>query len=435
MNQIKQVNLGFLGCGNIGGGVYRLLEGMHDELLRRNGIDLRVRRILVKDIEEAVAINARKNLSVPRELLTENAAEVTEDPAIQIVCEYMGGEQPAASMMQNALSHGKHVVTANKVALALNWSRLQKTAEEHHAGLWYEASVGGVIPIIRVLNVNLESDSIDRVYGIINGTTNYILTRMTNEGKDYGEILADAQKLGLAEPNPATDVEGMDAAYKLSILASLAFHGRVTYAQVYREGITGIQAQDIAFAREMGYTLKLLGIAKRQGNTVETRVHPTFLPNSHPLARVDGSLNAIFIHGTYCQDMMLQGRGAGDLPTASAICGDIVEAALTGDRPRYPTFANTDEPCPDFVFTDNWMTRAYIRLSAVDAPGVLARVSDCFGAEKVSIASMLQKEGSEDGRAPLIFITHPANEQAIRRAIARLDPAICTLEQMIRVEE
>lgn len=431
---MKQINLGFLGCGNIGGGVYRLLQEMHDALETRDGVCLSVRKILVKSIDEALEINEKKGLCVPRELLTERAEDVTADPGIHIVCEFMGGEQPAARFMLDALRHGKHVITANKVALALNWDRLQAQAEESNVGLWYEASVGGVIPIIRVLNVNLEADRIDRVYGIINGTTNYILTRMAQEGKDYDEVLREAQRLGLAEPNPAMDVEGMDAAYKLSILASLAFHGRVTYPQIYREGITQVNAQDIAFGREMGYTLKLLGIAKREGNVVETRVHPTFLPADHPLARVDGSLNAIFIHGAYCRDMMLQGRGAGDMPTASAICGDIVEAALA-DRPHYPTFRNTAEPDPSFTFTDDWITRAYLRLSAVDRPGVLAKVSDCFAKESVSIASMLQKEAAEDGRANLIIITHPAPEQAIRRALARLDASICRPESMIRVEE
>ncbi|MBR2288353.1 MAG: homoserine dehydrogenase [Clostridia bacterium] len=431
---MKQVNLGFLGCGNIGGGVYRLLQEMQEELLRRDSIKVSVTRILVKDIDEALQINAAKGLDVPRALLTEHVEDITSDPTISIVCEFMGGEQPAASFMEQSLAAGKHVVTANKVALALNWARLQRTAEEQHVGLWYEASVGGVIPIIRVLNVNLESDQIDRVFGIINGTTNYILTRMASEGKDYAEVLADAQRLGLAEPNPATDVEGMDAAYKLSILASLAFHGRVTYDKVYREGITAISAADIAFGKEMGYTLKLLGIAKKQGNTVETRVHPTFLPKDHPLANVDGSLNAIFVHGKYCRDMMLQGRGAGDMPTASAICGDIVEAALS-DKVHYPTFDNTDTPAPDFVFTDDWITRAYVRLSAVDAPGVLARVSESFAAEQVSIASMIQKEAEEGARVPMIMITHPAPEQAIRRALARLAEDECTVEQMIRVED
>ncbi len=431
---MKQVCLGFLGCGNIGGGVYRLLGEMQETLKERDNISISVKKILVKNIDEAVAINEKKGLCVPRELLTEHAEDVTGDPAISIVCEFMGGEQPAARFMQEALAHGKHVITANKVALALNWDKLQAQAEESHVGLWYEASVGGVIPVIRVLNVNLESDRIDRIYGIINGTTNYILTRMAQEGKDYDEVLRDAQRLGLAEPNPATDVEGMDAAYKLSILASLAFHGRVTYEQIYREGITQVSAQDIAFGREMGYTLKLLGIAKKDGDVVETRVHPTFLPSQHPLARVDGSLNAIFIHGTYCRDMMLQGRGAGDMPTASAICGDIVEAALT-EKPHYPTFRNTAHPDPAFTFTDNWQTCAYIRLSAVDRPGVLARVSECFAKESVSIASMLQKEVADEGRANLIIITHPAPEQSIRHALSLLDESICRLEAMIRVEQ
>ena len=433
---MKQIGLGFLGCGNIGGGVYRLLEDMQELLKERDSLSICVKKILVKDIEEALAINEKKGLNVPRDLLTEDARDVTDSPDIQIVCEFMGGEQPAARFMQQALHSGKHVITANKVALALNWDALQAEAEAQGVGLWYEASVGGVIPVIRVLNVNLEADQIDRVYGIINGTTNYILTRMAQEGKSYEDVLTDAQRLGLAEPNPATDVEGMDAAYKLSILASLAFHGRVTYQQVYREGITQISPDDIAFGQEMGYTLKLLAIAKKEGSVVQTRVHPTFLPTSHPLASVDGSLNAIFIHGAYCRDMMLQGRGAGDMPTASAICGDIVEAALC-EKPRYPTFRNTPDPDPSFTFTDNWLTRAYIRLSAVDAPGVLARVSDCFAKEEVSIASMLQKEASaaSDGRVQLIMITHPAPEQSVRRAVGRLDASICHLEQLIRVED
>ncbi len=431
---MKQVSIGFLGCGNIGGGVWRLLSEMHDELVLRHGIDVCVRRVLVKDIPEALALNAGKGLDVPREILTEKAGDVTGDPQVDIVCEFMGGEQPAARFMLDALENGKTVITANKVALALNWAQLQAAAERTGAGLWYEASVGGVIPVIRVLNTNLEADRIDRVMGIINGTTNYILTRMSQEGRDYAEVLEEAQKLGLAEPNPEADVEGMDAAYKLSILASLAFHGRVTYQKVYREGISSISAMDIAFGREMGYTLKLLAIAKKDGNVVEVRVHPTFLPHAHPLARVDGSLNAIFIHGAYCRDMMLQGRGAGDMPTASAICGDIVSAA-SGDRPFYPSFRNTVEDDPSFEFTNDWTTRYYIRLSAVDEAGVLTRLAACFSQENVSIASMMQKTAAKDGLVQLVFITHPASEQAVRRAIGHMDGKICRLERMIRVEE
>ncbi len=422
----KTVRLGFLGCGNIGGGVWHLLQDMHDEILARDGIDLQVTKALVLSIPLA-------RTDVPREILTESADDVLTDPAIDIVCEFMGGEQPAARFMQKALENGKTVVTANKMALALNWHLLDAAARKSGAGLYYEASAGGVIPVIRVLTVSLEADRIDRVMGIVNGTTNYILTRMTREGGDYAEVLADAQRLGLAEPNPAADVEGFDAAYKLSILSSIAFHGRVPYDKVYREGITGITAEDIAFGKEMGYTLKLLAIGKRTGDTVEVRVHPTFLPDSHPLARVDGSLNAIYIHGAFCQDMMLQGRGAGDKPTASAICGDILHAAM-GNPPARPSFRNTAEPDPAFVFNEDWRSRYFIRMQAEDRPGVLAHVADTFAKEGISIASVRQKDG-KDGLADVVIITHEAGEAAVRRAQEALNGDIVRVASVIRAED
>ena len=422
----KTVRLGFLGCGNIGGGVWHLLQDMHDEILARDGIDLQVTKALVLSIPLA-------RTDVPREILTESADDVLTDPAIDIVCEFMGGEQPAARFMQKALENGKTVVTANKMALALNWHLLDAAARKSGAGLYYEASAGGVIPVIRVLTVSLEADRIDRVMGIVNGTTNYILTRMTREGSDYAEVLADAQRLGLAEPNPAADVEGFDAAYKLSILSSIAFHGRVPYDKVYREGITGITAEDIAFGKEMGYTLKLLAIGKRTGDTVEVRVHPTFLPDSHPLARVDGSLNAIYIHGAFCQDMMLQGRGAGDKPTASAICGDILHAAM-GNPPARPSFRNTAEPDPAFVFNEDWRSRYFIRMQAEDRPGVLAHVADTFAKEGISIASVRQKDG-KDGLADVVIITHEAGEAAVRRAQEALNGNIVRVASVIRAED
>ena len=422
----KTVRLGFLGCGNIGGGVWHLLQDMHDEILARDGIDLQVTKALVLSIPLA-------RTDVPREILTESADDVLTDPAIDIVCEFMGGEQPAARFMQKALENGKTVVTANKMALALNWHLLDAAARKSGAGLYYEASAGGVIPVIRVLTVSLEADRIDRVMGIVNGTTNYILTRMTREGSDYAEVLADAQRLGLAEPNPAADVEGFDAAYKLSILSSIAFHGRVPYDKVYREGITGITAEDIAFGKEMGYTLKLLAIGKRTGDTVEVRVHPTFLPDSHPLARVDGSLNAIYIHGAFCQDMMLQGRGAGDKPTASAICGDILHAAM-GNPPARPSFRNTAEPDPAFVFNEDWRSRYFIRMQAEDRPGVLAHVADTFAKEGISIASVRQKDG-KDGLADVVIITHEAGEAAVRRAQEALNGDIVRVASVIRAED
>jgi homoserine dehydrogenase len=426
---VKELVIGFLGCGNVGGGVWKLLQGFTEELAHRNHLTVRVKKVLVR------SLNKHRSCGVPQELLTTNPDDVLLDPEITLVAEFMGGEQPATDYMLKALENGKTVVTANKVALALNWHRLQAAAEEHHVGLYYEASVCGAIPIIGALNNSLQANRIESMMGIINGTTNYILSRMTENGENYADVLADAQKLGLAEPDPTSDVEGMDAAYKLSIMSSLAFHARVTYPKVYREGITKVTAMDIACGKEMGYVLKLLAIGKKRGDEVEVRVHPTFLPKSHPLASVNGSFNAVYLFGHACQEMMFQGRGAGDMPTASAIVGDIIHAAAADGHYTYPTFANTAEPDPEMVFTDNWTTKYFVRLSAIDAPGVLSSVAGCFAKENVSIATMMQKGVAEDGRVPLIFITHAAQEHAMQAALSRMDPSICTLENMIRVEE
>ena len=425
---MKEIVIGFLGCGNVGGGVWELLQGFAPEIAHRDHVKIRVKKVLVRDVTKA------RSCSVPAEVLTDNPNDVLFDPEISLVAEFMGGEQPATEYMLTALKNGKTVVTANKVAVALNWHRLQAAAQQSHVGLYYEASVCGAIPIISTLMAPLQANRIDRLMGIINGTTNYILSRMYQNGEDYQLVLQDAQKLGLAEPNPASDVEGMDAAYKLSIMASLAFHARVPYKKVYREGITEITAMDIACGKEMGYVLKLLAIAKRDNNTIEVRVHPTFLPEEHPLSQVDGSFNAVYLHGHACQEMMLQGRGAGDMPTASAVVGDILHA-VTVDVHVHPTFANQAEPDASLEFTNNWTTKYFIRLSAIDAPGVLASVASCFAKENVSIATMMQKDAVEDGHVPLIFITHATPEQNMLAALKHLDPQVCKLESMIRVEE
>ena len=425
---MKEIVIGFLGCGNVGGGVWELLQGFAPEIAHRDHVKIRVKKVLVRDVTKA------RSCSVPPEVLTDNPNDVLFDPEISLVAEFMGGEQPATEYMLTALKNGKTVVTANKVAVALNWHRLQEAAQQSRVGLYYEASVCGAIPIISTLMTPLQANRIDRLMGIINGTTNYILSRMYDHGEDYQLVLQDAQKLGLAEPNPASDVEGMDAAYKLSIMASLAFHARVPYRKVYREGITEITAMDIACGKEMGYVLKLLAIAKREGSTIEVRVHPTFLPAEHPLSRVDGSFNAVYLHGHACKEMMLQGRGAGDMPTASAVVGDILHA-VTVDVHVHPTFANRAEPDASLDFTNNWTTKYFIRVSAIDAPGVLASVAGCFAKENVSIATMMQKDAVEDGRVPLIFITHATQEQSMLAALKHLDPTLCKLESMIRVEE
>ena len=414
---MKEAVIGFLGGGNIGGCVYRLLQDMHEEIMARCGVSIRVKKVLVKDLPSFIPNG------IPESLLVFDKAEIMDDPEITLVAEFMGGEHPAADFMLAALQRGKTCVTANKVALALHWDELEAAAETSGAGLYYEASVGGAVPIIATLLNSLQANRIDTLMSIINGTTNYILSRMYKNGEAYADVLKDAQRLGLAEPNPAFDVEGMDAAFKLSIMASLAFHGRVTYDNVYREGITGITAEDISCGREMGYVLKLLAICKQQDGVVETRVHPTFVPSEHPLAQVNGSMNAVYIHGHSCEDMTLQGFGAGT-PTASAVVSDIMNAVTAVTHHR-PDFAVTKEADPRLRFTDNWETRYFIRVSAIDAPGVLARVADCFAQEHVSIATMMQKGApQEGGRVTLIFITHRTLEQSMQAALRRLDKDI-----------
>ncbi len=425
---MKEVEIGFLGCGNVGGGVWNLLENFAEEIAHRNHIRVRVKKALVRDANKA------RSCGVPRELLTTSVDEVVGDPEISIVVEFMGGEQPATEYMLRALHAGKTVVTANKVAVALNWHHLQSAAMERNVGFYYEASVCGAIPVINVLQNSLQANRIGYMMGIINGTTNYILSRMYDNGEDYQDVLGDAQRLGLAEPNPADDVEGLDAAYKLSIMASLAFHGRVPFKKVYAEGITRLTAMDISCGKEMGYVLKLLAIAKREGHTVQVRVHPTFLPDSHPLASVSGSFNGVYLQGHACQEMMLQGRGAGDMPTASAVVSDILRAA-TAEIHLHPTFANTAEPDPSLIFDDNWESKYFIRLAAEDRPGVLAKIAGWLAKEDVSIATMLQKGKADDGRVPLIIVTHAAPEKSLHRALEAFDKAVCTVESVIRVEE
>lgn len=425
---MKTVSVGFLGCGNVGCGVWELLNGFAQELAHRSDLKIIIRKVLVRDVNKA------RNASVPKELLTTDPDDVLSDKDISIVVEFMGGEQPATAYMLRALQNKKTVVTANKVAVALHWPELQKAAQENGMGLYYEASVCGAIPIIQTLTESLQANRITKLMGIINGTTNYILSRMTQNGENYEPVLYDAQRLGLAEPDPASDVEGLDAAYKLSIMASLAFHARVPFDKVYCQGITEITAMDIACGKEMGLTLKLLAIAKRDGNTVEARVHPTFIPQSHPLAAVSGSFNAVYLYGHACRELMLQGRGAGDMPTASAVVSDLIHAATHGIH-SHPTFINEATPSKEMSFSDDWESEYFIRMSAIDAPGVLSQVSGCFARHGVSIASMLQKESAEKGgHVPLIFITHKAREQAMLAALKELDPAIVEYHRMIRVE-
>ncbi|MBE5783122.1 MAG: homoserine dehydrogenase [Clostridiales bacterium] len=423
---MRKITVGFLGCGNIGCGVWKLLHEFEKDLQHRSQVAFEVKKILVRDISK------KRDEMIPAHLLTTEPKDVTDDPGIEMIVEFMGGEEPATRYMLRALQMGKTVVTANKMALALNWHLLQEAAQKHNAGLYYEAAVCGAIPIIRTTIDSLQANRIETMMGIINGTTNYILTRMSQEGSAYEDVLRDAQRLGLAEPDPTSDVEGYDAAYKLSILSSLAFHARVPFDVVYRQGISQVDAKDIAFGKELGYTLKLLAIAKREENVIDARVHPTFIPHEHPLSSVNGSFNAVFLHGHACQDMMLFGCGAGSAPTASAVVSDMLYAA-SRETPRHPTFRNTNALAENLEVTNDWHCSFYVRLSASDRPGVLAHITACLGNEGISIRNLMQRD-AVDGHAQIVLITHNAGECAIHKALEAIDPNEAKVESMIRVE-
>ena len=420
---MSTMTIGFLGCGNIGCGVYRLLKEQGEQIARNEGETFEIRRILVR------SKGKKRGAEIPEALMTENPDDVLLDPQISIVMEFMGGEEPAASYMLRALEAGKTVVTANKMALATHWQELIHAARTHAAGLYYEASVCGAIPIIRAINDSLQANRITSVTGIINGTTNYILSRMSREGAAYADVLADAQRLGLAEPDPTADVEGYDAAYKLSILSTLAFHRHVPVECVYREGITGITPLDVQCGKKFGLTLKLLAVAKEEDGRIQARVHPTFVPDSHPLAGVNDAFNAVYVNGHACGEMMFYGRGAGDMPTASALVSDLIKAARTK---RHLLPAVSDEPCE---MADDWSCVHFVRLLAKDEPGVLSLVSGKFARHGVSIASMVQKgEPDENGCVQMIFLTHRASERAVRSALAELDAEKVSTCSVIRVE-
>ena len=420
---MSNISIGFLGCGNIGCGVYRLLREQGEQIARNEGETFEIRKILVR------SKGKKRGAEIPEALMTENPDDVLLDPQISIVMEFMGGEEPAASYMIRALEAGKTVVTANKMALATHWQEILRAAREHAAGLYYEASVCGAIPIIRAINDSLQANRITSVTGIINGMTNYILSRMTREGASYADVLADAQRLGLAEPDPTADVEGYDAAYKLSILSTLAFHRHVPVECVYREGISGITPLDVQCGKAFGLTLKLLAIAKEVDGCIQARVHPAFVPDDHPLASVSDAFNAVYISGHACGEMMFYGRGAGDMPTASALVSDLIKAAR---------MKNHQLPAVDGVparMADDWACVHFVRMLAKDEPGVLSVVSGTFARHGVSIASMVQKgETDQDGHVQLVFLTHRASERCVRSALSEMDKTLVSQVNVIRVE-
>ena len=319
------------------------------------------------------------------------------------------------------------------MALALHWHELQRAANEGGSCLYYEAAVGGAMPIIRMLNHSLEANRIDRLTAIINGTTNYLLTRMTDEQMDYQDALDEAQRLGLAEPDPTSDVEGEDAVYKLSILASLAFHAHVPVSAVSREGMTRVSKLDIQSAAELGYVIKLVAFAGRAGNTVDAYVSPALVPYQHPLASVKGAFNAVYLHGHACDDMMIYGRGAGSAPTSSAVVSDLLNAALS-ERLEVPAFDSTAEGLSNDVrMADDRACAFYLRLSVQDATGVLAHIAGCLSREGVSVRALLQPQARVEDGAQITIMTHPAQESQVRRAVQTFDKSIVKVMNVLRV--
>lgn len=423
----KQVKIAIMGLGTVGGGTYDILVGNHDLIERTQGVDIKVAKILDKRVDALVA------RGISRDIITTDINDIINDKSIDIVVEVMGGVEPAKSFILSVLKSGKSVVTANKELIAKHWAEIEAIAKENNSGFYFEASCVGGVPVIRTLTESIQGDKIQEIMGIINGTTNYILSKMTEENMSYDAALAEAQSLGFAEANPSADVDGFDAMYKLSILSSLAFHTCIPYKVVYREGISKVTRQDIASGKELGYTLKLLAIGSRYGNTVEVRVHPTFVPNEHPLAAVRGSFNAFFLKGDYVDDIMLYGRGAGAKPTGSAIVSDIVFCARAKEH-RYNDFENSGNVSSEISINSDFVSKYYLALSVVDKPGVLAKITAIFGQNLVSLRTVIQRDGKGDS-ASIIFMTHEINEYAIQEAIKGICKIsdVKSLDSLIRV--
>lgn len=428
----KQINVVLLGLGVVGSGVARTLSEKAAVYAQRVGCPVVLRRVLVRDVGKE-----RPN-TVPHELLTDDPRQALEQPDIDIVIEVMGGERPAYDYLKESLARGRYVVTANKEVMAKHGAELVALAQQHGVDILYEASVGAGIPLIAPLKRDLLANEITSIRAIINGTTNYILTRMSREGIDFGEALSQAQALGYAEADPRNDVEGIDAAYKLAILSTLAFHTRVLPQDIYTEGISRLTARDFRYARELGYAVKLLAIAQRNRDRVRVRVHPTLIWQDEPLAKVDGVLNAIQVAGDLLGPVLFEGQGAGSLPTTSGVVADVLDAARTivhgGHRVlRYAEAVQADiEPIEELI------SRYYIRMSVADRPGVLAQIAKTLGDREISIASVLQKETDAASQtAEIVIMTHPSREKAVQQAIAEMEQLAVVNEvgNFIRVED
>jgi len=446
MKNANRVNIGMIGGGTVGSGVFHALQQNAALMASRLGVTVSIVKVAVKAFDEP------RPYPIPPSVMTLNWQEVVNDPAVHIVIELVGGTTIAKTMVLAALKLGKPVITANKALLAAHGPELFAAASKHNTNLYYEASVAGGIPIIKVVRESLVGNQFERIYGIVNGTCNYILTRMKREGADFADVLKDAQRLGYAEAEPSLDVDGHDAAHKIGILASLAHGFWVNQKDIHVEGIRAITKLDIQFATQLGYTVKLLGIVKKvaapadgrkakapNGSQVQVSVYPTLVPDGHVLASVNDVFNAIFVRGDVVGDTLYYGRGAGKDATASAVLSDVADAALDlhhSSENRVPSFVPHErhgavQPIEDSV------AKYYVRLSVVDKPGVIAQVSAILGRAKISIASLIQPEGHEGDVVPLILMMHAAPYSAMSRALRAIGqlPAVKAPPMMIRVED
>jgi homoserine dehydrogenase len=425
---MKKVRIALLGLGNVGKGVWNILQKNGEEIAQRSGYDIEVAKILVRDV------NKERGVNVPKEILTNDFDEIIKDDSIEIVVEVMGGIEPAMEYILRSVRKKKNVVTANKMLIATHGKEIFSEVEEQGVSINFEASVAGGIPVINGINENLAANKIEEIKGIINGTTNYILTKMTLEGMGFGDALKEAQEKGYAEADPTSDVEGFDAAYKLAILAALAFETEVDINDVYKEGITKISALDIQFAKEMGYVVKLLAIAKEVDGKLELRVHPTMIPAIHPLANVNDAFNAVFIKGNAVGELMLYGRGAGELPTGSAVVGDIISVLRSErDGSNISLSHYTDKKVAPMNDVE---AEYYIRMTIEDKPGTLGKIATKLGENNVSIYSFIQKP-VKGKYATVVLVTHKNLEGNVKKAlkeIVEMDD-INKVENIIRIEE
>ena len=422
---MKTVKVAILGLGTVGSGVYKLIQKRADVMEKTIGAQMEVKKILVRNMN-------KKREGVDASLLTDNWNDIIEDDEIQIVIEVMGGIEPAKTMILEALRAGKNVVSANKDLIAEEGHVLLATAEESRVDFLFEAAVAGAIPIIRPMKQCLAVNDISEVVGIVNGTTNYILTKMTEEGMDFSDALEKAQELGFAEADPTSDVEGLDAGRKVAIMASIAFHSRVV-PNVFTEGITKITAKDIEYAKEFDSVIKLLGVAHNTESGIEVGVYPMMIHKEHPLASVRDSFNAVFVHGDAADDAMFYGRGAGEFPTASAVMGDVIDVARNmayGCNGRISCTCYKNLPVKDIGDVKN---KFFIRMQVTNEPGVLAAVAEVFGNHKVSITRVVQ-EHTQPHQAELVIVTESVKEKYMKQALEELLalPSILEVSSIIR---